>query len=313
MPNLEVMVKPTFVSAPLGALLTALCLSLPVRASDDHDHGHDHGHDHPPATEAKAVKSAKTTPAKPKGSAKASSGTPAKAPAPAAYDEHDLEAPENAYEPAPSAGAAGHVAPAHPATAQKITVVVQGAMNRLKEGNQRYASGKPGAPRRSRDQRTLVSQAQLPFAIIVGCADSRVPPEIVFDQGLGDLFVIRVAGNVLDDPSLGSIEYAVEHLGSRLIVILGHERCGAVDAACKGGHPGGHVGSLVQAIRPAVEAARRHKGDNLLADAVKANVQRVVDQVKGSWPVLGPEVREGKLSVVGGIYDLETGLVDFLP
>jgi carbonic anhydrase len=289
-----VTVKPSL----FPALLTAFCLTLPARASDDHGHGHGDDHDHAPAQPAKPA------PAKPKASAK-----PAKAPPPAEHDEHDLEA-LSAEEPAPPAPAepvSGH------APAQKITVVVQGALNRLKEGNQRYASGKTSAPRRGKDQRTLVAKAQLPFAIIVGCADSRVPPEILFDQGLGDLFVIRVAGNVLDDPSLGSIEYAVEHLGSRLIVVLGHERCGAVDAACKGGNPGAHVGSLVQAIRPAVEAARRHKGDNLLAAAVKANVQRVVDQLKGSWPVLAPEVREGKISVIGGVYDLESGLVDFLP
>ncbi len=211
--------------------------------------------------------------------------------------------------PTPAAPASG--APA--SSAPDLRVVVKGALERLKDGNRRYAEGKPNQPRRGKDQRTLVAKAQLPFAIIVGCADSRVPPEIVFDQGLGDLFVVRVAGNVVDEPTLGSIEYAVEHLGSRLIVVLGHERCGAVDAACKGGNPGAHVGSLVEAIRPAVEVARRKKGDNLLADAVKSNVQRVVDQLKGSWPVLGPEVREDHLSVVGGVYDLETGLVEFLP
>lgn len=306
MPNPELFVKPRHFSAPFAALLAVLCLSLPAPASDDH--GHDHDHESPPAEAAKA-KSVKT-----KAGTKPSPGTSAEASVPAGRDELDLETQAgDSHEPDPASGAAGHAASAHSATPQKITVVVQGAMNRLKEGNQRYASGKTSSPRRNRDQRTLVSKAQLPFAIIVGCADSRVPPEIVFDQGLGDLFVIRVAGNVLDDPSLGSIEYAVEHLGSRLIVVLGHERCGAVDAACKGGNPGGHVGSLVQAIRPAVEAARRHKGAPLLEAAVKANVQRVVDQLKGSWPVLGPEVREGRISVVGGIYDLETGLVEFLP
>lgn len=216
------------------------------------------------------------------------------------------------------AAADGHAPAAHPEAAPAagtpaVRVVVKGALERLKDGNRRYADGKPSQPRRGREQRELVARAQLPFAIIVGCADSRVPPEVVFDQGLGDLFVVRVAGNVVDETVLGSIEYAVEHLGSRLVVVLGHERCGAVDAACKGGNPGAHVGSLVEAIRPAVEVARRRKGDNLLADAVKSNVQRVVDQLKGSWPVLGPEVREERLTVVGGVYDLETGRVEFLP
>jgi carbonic anhydrase len=230
------------------------------------------------------------------------------APAPAAGEPHASQ-PGGPAHPGIHAPQDDHA----PTDAPKIHVVVKGALERLKEGNRRYAEGKPASPRRNKDQRTLVAKAQLPFAIVVSCADSRVPPEIVFDQGLGDLFTVRVAGQVLDPPSIGSVEYAVEHLGTRLIVVLGHERCGAVDAACKGIDPGGHVTSLVQAIRPAVEVARRRKGDNLLADAVKANVQRVVDQLKGSWPVVGPEVRDGHLSVVGGIYDLETGLVEFLP
>lgn len=251
-------------------------------ASDSHDHHDDHAHDAPPAKAAAPKPKSEGRPA------------PASKPVPAPV--------EKVADP--------HAAPSE---GPKIHVVVKGAMERLKDGNRRYAEGKPSSPRRNKEQRTLVAKAQLPFAIVVSCSDSRVPPEIVFDQGLGDLFVVRVAGQVLDDPSVGSVEYAVEHLGARLIVVLGHERCGAVDAACKGVDPGAHVGSLVAAIRPAVEVARRRKGDNLLADAVKANVQRVVDQLKGSWPVLGPDVREGRLSVVGGIYDLETGLVEFLP
>ena len=193
-----------------------------------------------------------------------------------------------------------------------LRIVVKGALERLKEGNQRFVNDKPGNPRRSKDRRALVAKAQIPFAVVVGCSDSRVPPEILFDQGLGDLFVIRVAGNVVDDPALGSIEYAVEHLGAHLIVVLGHERCGAVDAACKGGDPGGHIGSLVQAIKPAVENARKKKG-NLLEEAVNANVRMVTDQLKGSWPILGPMVREDEIAVVGAVYDLETGAVDFLP
>lgn len=223
-------------------------------------------------------------------------------------------------EPEPSGP--GAAVPAEPARqgngsreAPRMRIVVKGALERLKEGNRRYADAKASNPRRGKDHRALVAKAQLPFAIVVGCADSRVPPEILFDQGLGDLFVVRVAGNVVDDPVLGSIEYAVEHLGAGLIVVLGHERCGAVDAACKGADPGGHVGTLVNAIRPAVEVARRRKqkGDDLLAAAVKANVMRVVDQLKGSWPVLGPGFREDRIAVVGGVYDLETGLVEFLP
>lgn len=279
------------------ALLIALGMPGPLRASAGHDHGEE---EHPPHDEPAAKE-------KPKPKAKAGAAHAESKPAPAdAVDAHGTESGQDVHD--------GHDGEGHEgASAPKMRIVVKGAMERLKDGNQRYLAAKMAGPRRGKDQRALVSKSQLPFAVIVGCADSRVPPEIIFDQGLGDLFVVRVAGNVLDDPGIGSIEYAVEHLGSRLIVVLGHERCGAVDAACKGGNPGGHVGSLVEAIRPAVEVARRHKGDNLLADAVKANVQRVVDQLKGSWPVLGPEVREEKISIVGAVYDLETGLVEFIP
>lgn len=272
----------------------SLILALGVPGSLRASAGHDHGEGEHPAHVEPAVKE------KPKAKSKAAAHVEPKPHAAAADDAQGAEE--------------GHGGGAHDGDpAPKMRIVVKGAMERLKDGNQRYMAAKMAGPRRGKDQRALVSKAQLPFAVIVGCSDSRVPPEIVFDQGLGDLFVIRVAGNVMDDPGIGSIEYAVEHLGSRLIVVLGHERCGAVDAACKGGNPGGHVGSLVEAIRPAVEVARRHKGDNLLADAVKANVQRVVDQLKGSWPVLGPEVREEKISIVGAVYDLETGLVEFIP
>jgi carbonic anhydrase len=211
----------------------------------------------------------------------------------------------------PALAAAPAAAPSGQAAAPSKET--ESALDRLKEGNRRFAESKMTALRRGSDQRASVSKEQHPFAIIVGCSDSRVPPEIVFDQGLGDLFIVRVAGNVVDDPSLGSIEYAVEHLGAKLILVLGHSRCGAVDAAVKGGNPGAHVASLVEAIEPAVEVAKRKKGGNLLAEAVKANVQRVVDELKGSWPVLAPEVHENKLTVVGGVYDLETGLVEFLP
>jgi carbonic anhydrase len=220
---------------------------------------------------------------------------------------------------------------AHDGPTPDMRIVLKGALERLKEGNRRYAEARMSNPRRGKDQRLLVSKAQLPFAIVVGCADSRVPPEILFDQGLGDLFTVRVAGHVVDDAALGSIEYAVEHLGTRLVMVLGHERCGAVDAACKGGDPGGHVGSLARAIKPAVDVARRNRsagghgakggrsgadanqGGSLLDAAVRANVERTVDQLKGSWPVLGPEIREERLTVVGGIYDLETGLVEIIP
>ena len=162
---------------------------------------------------------------------------------------------------------------------------------------------------------THVSRArkenQHPFAIVLGCADSRVPPETVFDQGLGDLFVVRVAGNVIDDQSLGSIEYAVDHLAVRLIVVLGHQRCGAVQAAkdtlAANGKAPGHIQSLVTAIEPAVEATVK---DDLEA-TVKANVKNVVQALRSSTPVLKAKIDAGELKVVGAYYSLDTGAVAF--
>jgi carbonic anhydrase len=155
-----------------------------------------------------------------------------------------------------------------------------------------------------------VAKGQHPIAIIVGCSDSRVAPEIVFDQGLGDLFVVRVAGNVVDDHAIGSIEYAVEHLHASLIVVLGHDRCGAVQAAISGDDAPGHIQSLVESIRPAVEAAKSEPGD-LLDNAINENVRRVVNQLQTSQPILGQEVQEGHLQVVGARYLLDGGSVRF--
>jgi carbonic anhydrase len=161
-------------------------------------------------------------------------------------------------------------------------------------------------------RRAELTKSQHPFAIILGCSDSRVPPELVFDQGLGDLFVARVAGNVIDDHSLGSIEYAVDHLGARLIVVLGHQRCGAVKAAketiaAKTEAPA-HIQSLVTAIQPAVEATA--KGD--LEATVEANVKNVTQALRSSAPLLKPKVDSGELKVVGAYYSLDTGSVAFM-
>ena len=188
------------------------------------------------------------------------------------------------------------------ATAQKM----------LLEGNKRHVDGKAGHPHQDAARRTEVAKGQHPFAVIVSCADSRVPPEILFDQGVGDLFVIRLAGNVLDDAALGSLEYAAEHLGVHYILILGHERCGAVDATVKGGEAPGHIGSLVKAIQPAVDKAKGQSGD-LLDNAVKANVAMGVQQVKSSAPILKEMVDKGVLTVKGARYDLDDGNVEIIP
>lgn len=184
-------------------------------------------------------------------------------------------------------------------------------LQRLIDGNKRFTDSKPMHGNQTRERRSEVAKGQKPFAVVVTCSDSRVPPEIIFDQGLGDLFVIRTAGNIIDDIGLGSIEYAVEHLGVQLIVVLGHERCGAVDAAVKGGHAEGHIQNLIEAIRPVVEKEKNNKGD-LLDNSVKANVQMVVKQLNSSEPILKEFVHEKKLTIVGARYDLDDGVVTIL-
>jgi carbonic anhydrase len=190
-------------------------------------------------------------------------------------------------------------------------VVAADALARLKAGNQRFIAGKLQHPHQDFKRRAELATGQRPFAIVLGCADSRTSPEVLFDQGLGDLFVVRVAGNILDDHVLGSIEYAVDHLGAQLIIVLGHQRCGAVQAAretldSKAEAPA-HINSLVTAIRPAVEATR---GADVEA-TVKANVENVVQSLRSSEPVLKKEVEAGAITVVGAYYNLDTGAVAF--
>jgi carbonic anhydrase len=138
-----------------------------------------------------------------------------------------------------------------------------------------------------------------------------VGPEVVFDQGLGDLFVVRNAGNVLDDHTIGSIEYAVEHLHAPLIVVLGHSKCGAVSAAIAGGHAPGHIASVVEAIEPAVEETKNQPGDKV-DNTVQANARRVAAVLNRVEPILSEAVKDGKLKVVAARYDLDTGRVELL-
>jgi carbonic anhydrase len=187
----------------------------------------------------------------------------------------------------------------------------QEALARLESGNERYSSGQPQHPRQDSKRRAELATRQHPFAVVLGCADSRTSPEVLFDQGLGDLFVIRVAGNVVDDHVLASMEYAVEHLGTPLIVVLGHERCGAVKAAVetaasKGRAPG-HIASLVAAIQPAVGAVP--PGD--AEEACRRNIANVVQAVRTSEPMLHPLIASGQVQVTGAYYDLDTGRVSF--
>jgi len=199
--------------------------------------------------------------------------------------------------------------PAHP---EQPTVAPADAVSKLKEGNGRYTSGNLQHPGQTTERRAELTKDQHPFAVILSCSDSRVPPEIVFDQGLGDLFVVRVAGNVIDDHGLGSIEYAVDHLGARLIVVLGHQSCGAVKAAketiAAKSKASGHIQSLVTAIKPVVEATAKDDLDT----TVKANVKHVVQALRSSTPILKAKVDSGEVQVIGGYYSLDTGAVSLL-
>lgn len=187
------------------------------------------------------------------------------------------------------------------------TITPDEALHRLKAGNERFANSKVSAGKPVAERRAETAQTQHPFAIIVGCADSRTAPEIIFDQNIGDLFVIRTAGNLVDDYALGSIEYAVEHLGTRLIVVLGHERCGAVTAALGGGSAPGHIKSLVRDIQPAVAASKGREGD-ALTNAIHENDAEVAAKIRkqAEFGELASQVR-----VVEAYYNLDTGKVEW--
>ncbi len=209
---------------------------------------------------------------------------------------------------APSAPAVGPTAAPPPIADPRSSEL---ALQALIEGNTRYVEQKLSHPNQSLNRLTEVAAGQKPFAAILGCADSRVPPEIVFDRGLGDLFVVRGAGNFADDVALGSLEFAVAVLGVSVIMVLGHERCGAVAAAVQGGTAIGHIAGLIHAIRPAVERTQGMEGDPV-ENAVNANVQIVVENLKNTGPILAEAVASGSLKIVGGRYDLDSGMVQII-
>jgi carbonic anhydrase len=196
------------------------------------------------------------------------------------------------------------------------------ALDRLQEGNRRFVGDArnpdSGVGRERRDR--LIS-GQQPFAIILGCSDSRVPPELVFDQGLGDLFVIRVAGNVVTPVCMDSVTFAAAHLGTPLIVVMGHSRCGAVQAAVenvreKRENQPTNLPSIINPIRPLVEesmaAEPQSDFDHLVRITVRANVRSAVDQIRAGSDTLERLVRDDGLLVVGAEYSIETGVVDFI-
>lgn len=188
---------------------------------------------------------------------------------------------------------------------------VKDPVERLKEGNQRYVSSETICHSDWTAKRASQIDTQNPFAVIVSCSDSRVPPELIFDQTLGDLFVVRIAGNVVDDLAIGSIEYAVSVLGAHLVVVLGHSNCGAVKAALAGASFDNHIEEVVEAIHPSITEVKRDSGD-ALEKAILANVRGVKEKLRTSKPVLSEKVEKGTLKIVGGYYHLDTGKVDFL-
>lgn len=187
------------------------------------------------------------------------------------------------------------------------------AMQLLVEGNDRFISGKPLIKDISDTRKeNLVTDGQKPFAVIVTCSDSRLPPELLFDQALGDLFVIRLAGNVVDPVAIGSVEYGVGVLGSPLLVVLGHTKCGAVMATVDGKPVPGSIGSVLEKIQPSADEARATgaTGDELVELAVDLNIEAVIAELETS-PIVKGLLDEGKLSVVGAKHEMHTGKVVF--
>jgi len=188
------------------------------------------------------------------------------------------------------------------------------ALSVLMAGNARYVDHSPVHPNQSAERQAEVAQGQHPWAAILGCIDSRVPPELVFDQGLGDLFVARTAGQVIDNVVLGSLEYAVEE-GIKLIMVLGHQSCGAVKATIQtlqsNGHAEGQIETLVEAIKPAVIQAQSQPGD-LVDNSVRANVALELEYLKSSSQIISQALDHQMIKTVGAIYDLTTGAVNLL-
>lgn len=195
------------------------------------------------------------------------------------------------------------------------------ALQRLREGNQRFSSNlRTHGPLFTHDKREELLVGQAPFAIILGCSDSRVPAEIVFDQGLGDLFVIRVAGNIVAPSQIGSVEFAVSRFGTRLVVVMGHTQCGAISATIdeltqKNTSPSKNISSIVERVKPSIASLMhtelRHDRKALQMEAIRANVRASVNHLKHGSEIIENLITNDGLLVVGAEYSLDTGLVDF--
>jgi carbonic anhydrase len=235
--------------------------------------------------------------------------------------KHEPEPPEHAEEPAVEPAPSPELAPAAPAPAtppdeNTDEVSSDAALRLLQDGNMRWAAARPEAPHTDSARRESAANGQKPFATILTCADSRLPVERIFDRGVGDLFVVRIAGNVVSGEIAGTIEYAADHLKVPLLVIMGHTRCGAVAAASAGGAPEGNVGLLIEKIAPAVARARQQAAGadpaELAGASVKENVwQGMFDLLRTSGEVRHL-VKDGKMKVVGAVCDVASGKVEWI-
>ena len=229
-------------------------------------------------------------------------------PAPSA---HGAAVPDTHGTPAAASTAQGASA-GHSAPAGEEHPTPEVALQRLLDGNARYASGHAVHPNQTVARRVEVARGQTPFAAIVTCSDSRVAPEFYLDQGIGDLFVVRDAGNVINDHVIGSLEYAVEHLHVSLILVIGHEKCGAVSAAVAGGRPEGRIASIVDSIRPAVQETRHQAGDKV-DNAIRTHARRGAVALASYGPILAPAVRSGEVKIFAARYDLASGRIELIP
>ena len=206
----------------------------------------------------------------------------------------------------------------------KTSLTPDMALAMLMKGNDEYLRDQPFHGMLDRQRRIAIAREQHPIAVLISCSDSRVPPELLFGRGLGELFIVRNAGNTVDTTALGSVEYAIEHLGVPLVIVLGHERCGAVQAAVSvvkdGARFNGALGQMIEPIIPAVLEAQgealqgkapQGKDWDLLDQSVRANVRRVVERLKRSGPTLSDPLSRGTLKIIGARYDLDDGDVDF--
>jgi carbonic anhydrase len=235
-----------------------------------------------------------------------------------------LALPALAEEPAvPGAPVAAAGAPVYeptaepaPAPAAPVAAPESDALARLREGSERFAAGRAAHPRADAARLAETATGQHPFATVLACSDSRVPVELLFDQGVGDVFVVRVAGNVADTDEIASLEYGVDHLATPVLVVLGHERCGAVTATVEGAETHGSIPELLAKIRPAVAQTRRmHPGTEpaaLVPLAIRTNVFLAIETLLRRSEAVRKRVAAGELQVVGAIYDLSTGRVEWL-